>query len=60
LRQLYKDDLESRLNVTEISTLLNFNREIYTALKSYLFAIKDYLLTEKEGDYFDELPGFIR
>ncbi len=60
LHQLYKDDLESRLNVTEISTLLNFNREIYTALKSYLFAIKDYLLTEKEGDYFDELPGFIR
>lgn len=60
LHQLYKDDLESRLNVTEISTLLNFNREIYSALKSYLFAIKDYILTEKEGDYFDELPGFIR
>ena len=60
LHQLYKDDLESRLNVTEISTLLNFNREIYSALKSYSFAIKDYLLTEKEGDYFDELPGFIR
>jgi len=60
LKQLYKNDLEQHLNVTEISTLLNFNREIYSALKSYMYAVKDYLLTEKEADYFDELPGFIR
>jgi len=60
LHQLYKDDLELHLNVTEISTLLNFNREIYSAIKSFVFAVKDYLLTEEEANYFDELPGFIR
>ncbi len=60
LQQLYKDDLAQQLSVTEISTLLNFNREIYTALKSFLFAIKEYLLTEEEARYFDEMPGFIR
>ena len=60
LHQLYKDDLESKLNGTEISTLMNFNREMYSALKSFVFAVKDYLLTEEEANYFDELPGFIR
>ncbi|MBP9097615.1 MAG: Na/Pi cotransporter family protein [Ferruginibacter sp.] len=60
LEQLYKEKNLSNLNEIEISTLINFNREMYTAFKSFLFAVKDYLLNYKEAAYFDELPGFIR
>jgi phosphate:Na+ symporter len=60
LQSLYKESLANRVNEMEISTLINFNRELYTSFKSVLFGLKDYLLTSKEADYFDALPGFIR
>ncbi|MDP4261305.1 MAG: Na/Pi symporter [Bacteroidota bacterium] len=60
LQELYKEGIAGHVNHTEISTLFNFNREMYTAFKAMVFALKDYLLTIKESDYFDELPGFIR
>lgn len=60
LHQLYKENIEGQLSEIEISTLINFNREMYTAYKSYVFAIKDFLLNENQAAYFDELPGFIR
>jgi phosphate:Na+ symporter len=60
LQALYKDSLANRVSETEISTLINFNRELYTFFKSTLFSLKDYLLTPKEAEYFDNLPGFIR
>jgi phosphate:Na+ symporter len=60
LEQLYNDNLRQHLNEVEISTLLNFNREMYTGCKSLLFAVKDYLLDAEQAGHFDELPGFIR
>jgi phosphate:Na+ symporter len=60
LQLLYKESLASGVNEVEISTLINFNRELYTSFKSLLFALKDYLLTAKEAEYFDAQPGFIR
>lgn len=60
LQLLYKESLAKNVSETEISTLINFNRELYTSFKSLLFGLKDYLLTTKEADYFDTLPGFIR
>ncbi len=60
LKELYKEDLVRDLTEVEFSTLLNFNREMYTSEKSILFALKDYLLNENESAGFDELPGFIR
>ncbi|MBL0146236.1 MAG: hypothetical protein IPP48_11145 [Chitinophagaceae bacterium] len=60
LQSLYKEPLIHKINEIEISTLINFNREIYTSYKSILFSLKDYLLTHKEAEYFDGLPGFIR
>ncbi|MGZ8523287.1 MAG: Na/Pi cotransporter family protein [Chitinophagaceae bacterium] len=60
LQELYKEGTARHLSELEISTLINFNREMYTAFKSMIFAIKDYLLDSKEADHFDELPGFIR
>jgi phosphate:Na+ symporter len=60
LRQLYKEGTAGKVNETEITTLLNFNREIFTGFKSFVFALKDHLLDKEQSRHFDELPGFIR
>ena len=60
LQQLYKESTGGYVNETEISTMLNFNREIFTGFKSLAFAVKDYLLDKEQSKHFDELPGFIR
>lgn len=60
MQQLYTGNINVQLSKIEISTLINFNREMYTAYKSFVFAVKDYALDIKEANYFDELPGFIR
>ena len=60
LQLLYKETLANRVSETEISTLINFNRQLYSYFKSLIFGVKDYLLTPVEGEYFDSLPGFIR
>lgn len=60
LQELYRQSSIEHLNETEISTIINYNRELYTAYKSLLLAAKDLLLNEQEAIRFDELPGFIR
>jgi phosphate:Na+ symporter len=60
LESLYKDGIANKVSEVEISTLINFNRELYTSFKSILFSLKDYLLTVKEAEFFDAQPGFIR
>ncbi len=60
LQELYRQSSIEHLNETEISTIINYNRELYTAYKSLLLAAKDLLLTEQESVQFDEMPGFIR
>lgn len=60
LRRLYHNTTAGQVNETEISTLLNFNREIHTAFKSLFFGLKEFLLDKNQSRHFDELPGFIR
>lgn len=60
LQSLYKNSMSKSVNEIEISTLINFNRELYTFFKSTLYGLKDYLLSPAEAAYFDSLPGFIR
>jgi phosphate:Na+ symporter len=59
LRSLY-GKREDRLNEIEISTLINFNRELFSTYKALIWAVKDYMLDKKQSEYFSELPGFIR
>jgi phosphate:Na+ symporter len=59
LRKLYTD-FKEQLTDVEISTLINFNRELYSTYKAIIWAVKDYLLDKKQSVYFSELPGFIR
>lgn len=60
IQTLYREGISHKLTETEISTLFNFNREMITACKSVVYALKDFLLNAEEANYFDELPGFIR
>ncbi len=60
LAELHRNDLRKHLSEIEFSTVVNFNREIYTCEKSVAFAVKELILTEEEATRFDELPGFIR
>ena len=60
LHNLYNGSLSLNLDTIEVSTLLNFNREMVSAFKSVLFAMKDLVLDEGRGDEFEALPGFIR
>lgn len=59
LSNLYKKALVPQLSEVEISTIINFNREVYTAFKSLVLALKDVCLSRTEAKYFDDLPGFI-
>jgi len=60
LQLFYKESIAGNVGETEITTLLNFNREVFTAFKSLVFGVKDYLFDKKQAGYFDDLPGFIR
>ncbi|MBK7680305.1 MAG: Na/Pi symporter [Chitinophagaceae bacterium] len=60
LAELHREDLHKNLTELEFSTIINFNREIFTCEKSVAFAVKGLLLTGEEAAHFDELPGFIR
>jgi phosphate:Na+ symporter len=60
LQDFYKKKLATTVSDVEISTLINFNREVYTSLKSMVFALKDYTLPLEQAANFDSMPGFIR
>ena len=60
LSELRGDGLREHLTEVEFSTVVNFNREIYTLEKSIAFAVKSIVLNEADAGKFDELPGFIR
>jgi phosphate:Na+ symporter len=60
LAKLYRMSVPSSLTDAELSTIVNFNRELYTGYKSMLLAWKDLLLEKSAAEQFDELPGFIR
>ncbi len=60
LEEIYQQGRMQSLSEIEFSTIVNFNREIFTFEKSVVFALKDYLLTPEQANQFDELPGFIR
>ncbi|MFV8373151.1 Na/Pi cotransporter family protein [Flavobacterium sp. LB2P74] len=40
----------------DITTVINFNRELFTSNKAMLMAVKDILLDEKQAQNFNEIP----
>lgn len=60
LKSLYSRAISKQVDPLEIATILNVHREIISAYKSAVFALKDFLLSSKESSLFDTSPGFIR
>jgi len=58
--RFYREGMQTSLNELELSTLVNFNRELYSGFKSLAWSMNDLLLDRKQSAWFAELPGFIR
>jgi phosphate:Na+ symporter len=56
---LYQDKRSAGLSAMEMATLVNVHREMMTAFKSILFAMKETYLSPEDASYFTDLPGFI-
>lgn len=55
LNTLYHIDASSGLSEIEISTIINFNRELSNAFSSIVLSVKDILLSPDQQDVFDTL-----
>ena len=58
LNSFYKDAQDDKIEDLDITTALNFNRELFTSHKAMLISVKDYLLEEKEAEDFNEIPVY--
>lgn len=59
LQAIYADAGRKEMNEVEISTILNFNREVITGCKSLALACKDLLLSPEAASELEDLPAFI-
>lgn len=55
MNYVYKEAEQDKLNETDISSLLNTNREIYASSKAIVLSMKDYLLSKKYADKFGDV-----
>jgi phosphate:Na+ symporter len=60
IMELYGKNRSQELTDFELSTLVNYNRELYTAKKSLLLAVSELMLNPPDASRLRELPGFIR
>ena len=58
LNNFYTEAQTSKVENIDITTVINFNRELFTSNKAMLMAIKDSLLDEKQAADFNEIPVY--
>jgi phosphate:Na+ symporter len=58
LNDFYKEAQEASIEDLDITTALNFNRELFTSNKAMLMAVKDFSLDEKQAEDFNEIPVY--
>ena len=58
LNNFYKEAQNATIEGLDITTALNFNRELFTSNKAMLMAVKDFLLDEQEANDFNEIPVY--
>ncbi len=56
MENTYRNSGKDHLTETDISTLLNLNRELYSSSKALVLSIKDYILDEEQAETFENLP----
>ena len=58
LNNFYLEAQHAPLEKIDITTVINFNRELFTSNKAMLMAVKDFLLKEKQAQEFNEIPVY--
>jgi phosphate:Na+ symporter len=58
LTNFYKEAQVIKIDDLDITTVINFNRELFTSNKAIFMAIKDYLLQENEAEKFNQIPVY--
>jgi len=58
LNDFYKEAHRASLEDIDLTTVLNFNRELFTSNKAMLMALKDYLLEEQQAALFNEISVY--
>lgn len=58
LNNFYTEAQNAPIEDLDITTVINFNRELFTSNKAMLMAVKDFLLQEKQAEYFNEIPVY--
>lgn len=58
LNNFYKDAQDGNIEDLDMTTVINFNRELFTSHKAILISVKDFLLEEKEAQGFNEIPVY--
>ncbi len=53
LNDFYKEAQQKHIEDLDMTTVINFNRELFSSNKAILLAVKDFLLDEKEAKDFD-------
>lgn len=56
LNSFYSEAQLAPIEDIDITTVINFNRELFTSNKAMLMAVKDILLEEKQAQNFNEIP----
>jgi phosphate:Na+ symporter len=58
LNNFYTNTQKVLINNLDITTAINFNRELFTSNKALLMSVKDFLLDEKQAEEFNEIPVY--
>tara|TARA_R110000868_G_scaffold157599_1_gene384969 strand:- start:3641 stop:5323 length:1683 start_codon:yes stop_codon:yes gene_type:complete len=58
LNTFYSEAQNAPIEDIDITTVINFNRELFTSNKAMFMAIKDFLLKEKLAEDFNEIPVY--
>jgi phosphate:Na+ symporter len=58
LNNFYTEAQNATIEDIDITTVINFNRELFTSNKAMLMAIKDFLLQGELADSFNEIPVY--
>jgi phosphate:Na+ symporter len=58
LNTFYTEAVNAPIEKIDITTVINFNRELFTSNKAMVMAIKEIVLDEKQAEIFNEIPKY--
>ena len=55
MADIYKESKSRNIEMSDISTLLNMNREVYSSCKALIFSLRDFVLSAAQVEEFDNV-----